>query len=254
MSALIRSTYQLSWRALRETVRQPGVEIQNIFIPLFFFATGVGALSSVAAGAFEIDNYTGFQLPVAFLTAIAGAASISGLAAVLDIERGYLDKLLLTPAPRSSLVLGRMLADSIRGALLMLIILIVGLIAGSGLETGVAGALVILAIGALFGMAYSAIGLGLGLRTGNLQAAQAGLLIFFPLLFLSPAFAPTNVFAPWLDALATVNPVTYILTGIRTLVLEGWDGEAIGLAFGCTLGLGTVTTLFAFWGLRHRTR
>ena len=129
-----------------------------------------------------------------------------------------------------------------------------GLIAGSGLETGVGGALVILAIAAVFGMAYSAIGLGLGLRTGNLQAAQAGLLVFFPLLFLSPAFAPTDVFAPWLDALATVNPVTYILTGIRALVLEGWDGEAIGLAFGCTLGLGTVTTLFAFWGLRHRTR
>ena len=252
-TALIRPTTQLSWRALRETLRQPGLEVQNIFIPLFFFATGVGALSTIATGAFGIENYTGFQMPVAFLTAISGAASISGLAVVLDIERGYLDKLLLTPAPRASLVFGRMLADGIRGAVLTLIILIVGLIAGSGLEAGVGGALVILAMAALFGMAYSAIGLGLGLRTGSLQAAQAGVLIFFPLLFLSPAFAPTMVFTDWLAALATVNPVTYILTGIRSLVLEGWDAEDIGLAFGCLLGLGAVTTLFAFWGLRHRT-
>ena len=116
MTALVVGTYELAWRAVRETIRQPGVEVGNLFIPLFFFFVTVGAISNIAGPALGIENYEGFQLPVAVTQGVAGAAAISGVAIVKDIESGYFDKLLLTPMPRLAIVLGRLVADGIRCA------------------------------------------------------------------------------------------------------------------------------------------
>src|SRR5439155_6559890 len=179
MSTLVAS-YHLMIRALRESRRQPGVEIQNIFIPLFFLFVTVVAIGQVSGAAFGVENYKGFQLPVAILQGTAGTAGMGGLGTVMDIERGYFDKLLLTPAPRLALVLGRLAADAVRVMVLTVVILAVGLIAGAGMESGPAGFVVIVLIAGAFGLAYSGIGLAIALRTGSAQAAQLGFLVFFP--------------------------------------------------------------------------
>jgi ABC-2 type transport system permease protein len=246
-------TYQLTLRSLREVVRQPAFEIQNYFIPLFFFAVTVGAIGNVSARAFGVENYQGFQMPVAILQGAAGGASFSSLAMVTDIERGYFDKLLLTPTPRISLVLGRLFGDGIRVMIITAVILLVGFVFGTGMEAGIFGYIAILVLAGLFGLAYAGFGLAIALRTGSPQAAQAGFLIFFPLLFLSPAFAPKEIFDPWLEFLATINPVTYILEGMRTLVLEGWDWGQVGEALLAIAALAAINMPLALLALRHRT-
>lgn len=246
-------TWALMVRALREATRQPAIEIGNIFIPMFFFAVTVGAIGNVAGRAFGIDNYTGFQMPVAVLQAVAGAAGTAGLGMVTDIERGYFDKLMLTPAPRISLALGRLAADGVRTMVLATIITVAGILAGSGMETGPAGFVVLLLIAGLFGLAYSGIGVAIALKTGSNQAAQIGFLLFFPLLFLSPAFAPKEFFADWLEFLATINPVTYILEGMRDLVLEGWDAQSLLAALASIGGLAAFTMTLVLLALRSRT-
>jgi ABC-2 type transport system permease protein len=133
------------------------------------------------------------------------------------------------------------------------LIVVVGLIFGSGMESGPAGALLIILLAGMFGLAYSGIGVAIALRTGSPQAAQAGFLVFFPLLFLSPAFAPSDVFAPWLEFLATINPVTYVLEGMRSLVLEGWDWGAVAAAIGAIFAIGGVTLSMTLLALRSRT-
>ncbi|MCH8200829.1 MAG: ABC transporter permease [Chloroflexi bacterium] len=245
--------YQLTLRSLREVVRQPAFEVQNYFIPLFFFAVTVGALGNVSERAFGLENYRAFAMPVAILQGAAGGASYSALAMVTDIERGYFDKLLLTPTPRISLVLGRLFGDGIRVVIITAVILIVGAIFGTGMEAGVAGYIAILVLAGLFGLAYAGFGLAIALRTGSPQAAQAGFLIFFPLLFLAPAFAPKEFFSPWLEFLATINPVTYILEGMRALISEGWDWEKIGAALLAIAVLAAINMPLALWALRHRT-
>lgn len=247
------ASYYLMVRALRESLRQPGVEVQNIFIPLFFLFVTVGAIGKISGSAFGVENYEGFQLPVAILQGAAGTAGMGGFGMVMDIERGYFDKLMLTPAPRLSLVLGRLAADGVRVMVLATIILIAGLIIGSGMEAGVLGAVVFVVVAGLFGLAYSGIGMSIALRTGSVQAAQAGFLVFFPLLFLSPAFAPKEVFSGWLEFLATINPVTYVLEGLRSLVLEGWEWDRLGYALLSILGLGAVTLSMTLAALRGRT-
>lgn len=253
MMHAVSDSYHLMLRALREVTRQPALEIGNVFIPIFFFAVTVGAIGSSAARAFGVENYTGFQMPIAVLQGVAGAAGVAGIGTVTDIERGYFDKLLLTPASRLSLAMGRLAADVVRIALLSTFILVIGLIFGAGLESGPLGGVVLVLMSASFGLAYSGIGMALALKTGSAQAAQLGFLIFFPLLFLSPAFAPKEFFAPWLEFLATVNPVTYIVEGMRSLVLDGWDAAAIGKAFASIIAMGTFTMSLVLWGLRSRT-
>ncbi|MEX0750203.1 MAG: ABC transporter permease [Dehalococcoidia bacterium] len=252
MRRLMIDTYWLTGRSLRESSRQAVLEFGNLFIPIFFFAVTVGAIGNVASRGFGVDNYVAFQLPVAILQGVAGAAGSSGLALVTDIERGYFDKLLLTPAPRLSLVLGRLTSDAIRLTVLSTIILVAGLVTGSGMESGPAGILVILLMSALFGLAYSCIGVAIALKTGSAQAAQMSFLLFFPLLFLSPAFAPKEVFADWLQFLATINPVTYIIEGQRDLVLEGWDPQSLAAAFASIFGPGAFWLVLVFYGLRSR--
>jgi len=132
-------------------------------------------------------------------------------------------------------------------------LLIAGLVSGPGLEAGPLGAVAILVLAGGFGLAYQGIGAAIALKTGSMQAAQAGFLIFFPLLFLSPAFAPKEVFAEWLQFLATINPVTYVLEGVRGLILDGWDWPSLAAATGSILGLAAFTMTLMLLALRSRT-
>jgi len=274
LDVLLHARY-LAGRAIRESLRQPGVEITNVFIPLFFLAVSTGAIAGFSERGFGVQNYLAFQLPVAVLQAVAGSSAASGIAIVLDMERGYFDKLLLTPASRWSIIIGRVSADAVRAVFFASLMLIAALVAGSGMATGVPGAILILVIAGLFGGAYSGIGIFIAMRTGNAQAAQAGFLLFFPLLFMAPAFAPLAVFDDWLRWIATVNPVTYIMEGMRGLVMEnyGWpvteggqmvfgdDGRPLtqdppGLhwAFVSLAGFSVFTLTIASLALRSRTR
>ncbi len=247
---LLRDSYLLMVRSVRESLRQPGIEIGNVFIPLFFFAVIVGSLESVASRAFGVEDFVGFQLPVALLQAVAVGTAGSGL--VTDIQKGYFDKLALTPTPRPAIILGRMGADGVRALVLGTVMIVAGLIAGADIKAGIPGALLLVAMGVVFSLAYSGIGVALALRTASNQAVQLSFILFFPILFLSPTFAPKEIYSGWLRVLVNANPFTYILEGSRSLVLEGWDGPALAWAFTSIAGLATFTGTMSVLAYRHR--
>ena len=249
----ITTVYFLTVRSLREAVRNPAQEVGNIFVPLFFFAVTVGSIGSIAADAFGIENFTGFQVPVAILSASSSISASAGLGTITDIQRGYFDKLLLTPAPRSAIVLGRIAADGVRTVIITLVIVCVGLIFRTGFDTGVPGVLLLLAGSFSFGMAYSGFNAAIALRTGSPQAAAAGGLLLFPLIFLSTAFAPKEVFADWLQVLATINPITYVLEAQRSLIIEGWNGLDLLRGAAAVFGFGAASFTLTFLALRWRT-
>ena len=249
----LSTIYFLTVRSLREAVRNPAQEVGNIFVPLFFFAVTVGSIGSIAADAFGIDNFTGFQVPVAILSAASSISASAGLGTITDIQRGYFDKLLLTPAPRSAIVLGRITADGVRSIIITAVIVVVGLIFRTGFDTGVLGVVLLLAGSFFFGKAYSGFNAAVALRTGSPQAAAAGGLLLFPLIFLSTAFAPKEVFADWLQLLATINPITYILEAQRSLIIEGWNWLDLLRGAAAILGFGMASFTLTFLALRWRT-
>jgi ABC-2 type transport system permease protein len=250
----ISDTGTLTVRALRESLRQPAIEIGSFFIPMFVFAIAASSIGNIAGDALGVDNYIAFVIPSIILQSAAGAGGSSGSGMVMDIQSGYFDKLLLTPSSRIALIAYRLVADSMRGMILAASILTIGLIAGSGMETGVPGFIVLVILAGLFGLSYSGLGLAIALYTGSAQADQVGFLAFFPLLFLSPALTPKETLSGWLEFVSQLNPITYILEGMRDLVLNGWDLGSLLAALAAIACFAAFTWTISALALRSRAR
>jgi ABC-2 type transport system permease protein len=233
----------LGRRAVREVARYPEATIPTLFIPLFFLAVNIGQVSKTFPSSTPFlhgQGYVAFQLPVSIMFGVATATS--GLALVTEIDSGYFDKLLVAPIRRSSIIFGRLASDFVRGIGASIVVLIAGLAFGAHIKSGVLGAVVLILLGGCFGVAYAGFGILVALRTRNVQATQSSFLLFFPLLFLTPNFVPFNRLSPLMETLAHINPVSYVIVGLRSLVINGWDPGKIGVCLGVTAGLGVILT------------
>src|SRR5258708_2996362 len=172
----------------------------------------------------------------------AVATATSGLALVTETDPGYFDKLLVAPIRRSSIIFGRLAADLVRGITASAFVLLAGIALGARVQSGVAGALVIVLLAALFGVGYAGFGMLVALRTRNVQATNTSFLLFFPLLFLTPNFVPFDRLSPLMEALARANPVSYVIDGLRSLVIEGWVLDKLAACVGVIVALGVVLT------------
>jgi len=121
-------------------------------------------------------------------------------------------------------------------------VLLVGLALGVEIRSGVLGAVVIVLLSAFFGVAYAGFGILVALKTRNVQATQASFLLFFPALFLTPNFVPFDRLSPAMETLARINPISYVIVGLRSLVIDGWDAGKIGACLLVTVVLGLVLT------------
>ena len=239
----------LGRRAVREVARYPEATIPTLFIPLFFLLVNIGQVSKTFPSSTPFlkgQSYVAFQLPVSLMFAVATATS--GLALVTEIDLGYFDKLLVAPIRRSSIIFGRLAADLVRGIGAAGVVVVAGIALGAHIKSGVAGALLIVLITALFGVAYAGFGILVALRTRNVQATQSSFLLFFPLLFLTPNFVPFDRLSPLMETLARINPVSYVIVGLRSLVIDGWDLGKIGACLLVIVVMGAVLT-----GLSLRT-
>jgi ABC-2 type transport system permease protein len=228
---------------VREIVRYPEATIPALFIPLFFLVVNIGQVSKTFPSSTPFlhgQGYVAFQLPVSLMFAVATASS--GLALVTEIDGGYFDKLLAAPIRRSSIIFGRLAADLVRGILGSTVVLLAGLALGARMQSGVLGALVLIALAALFGVGYAGFGILVALRTRNVQATNTSFLLFFPLLFLTPNFVPFDRLSPLMETLARINPVSYVIVGLRSLVIDGWDAGKIAAAVAVIVGMGVVLT------------
>jgi ABC-2 type transport system permease protein len=236
----------LGRRSVREVVRLPEATIPTLFIPLFFLAVNIGQISTTFPSTTPFlhgQGYVGFQLPVSLMFAVCTATS--GLALVTEIDQGYFDKLLVAPIRRSSIIFGRLAADLVRGLAVSTLVLLVALAFGAQMRSGVGGAAVLVVLAAFWGVAYAGIGMLVALRTRNVQATNASFLVFFPLLFLTPNFVPFEKLTPFMEALARANPVSYVIEGLRSLVLEGWVWDKLGICVGVILVTGLFLTLLS---------
>jgi ABC-2 type transport system permease protein len=159
-----------------------------------------------------------------------------------DIEDGMLDKFLIAPIKRSSILLGKVFADATRAAAQATVIVLVSLLMGARFATGIGGVAAMVVLAALFGIAWAGLSNIIALRTRNGELTMiVGILITFPVLFLSTAFMPAILLPDWLDTVSAFNPITYIVEALRALVNTGWDWGAIGEALAVTGGLAVVT-------------
>lgn len=237
-------------RALRSLLREPEAIIPALTIPIFFYAVNIGALQDLAETLPGSIDFKAFQLPVAIVFAVTGVSRANVL--VTDIQSGYLDKLLVTPVRRAALLLGMMVADFVLVFCLSSLVVVMGYAIGVRFESGPVGVLLFLLISSGWGLAFTGFPYTVALRTGNPAAVNSSFLIFFPFAFLTTSFLPKEALTSWLRTVATWNPVTYLLSGLRSLITTGWDGGELFQALAAIGGIGIVTFSSAFMALRSR--
>jgi ABC-2 type transport system permease protein len=242
----------IAHRAIRGMFREPEFFIPALITPVFFFVVQVGALQDFAEGSGTVVDFKAFQLPVAIIFAVTGVSRASAI--VTDIQSGYFDRLLLTPVRRQMLLLGLMAADFMAVILLTIPVLLLGLLLGVTFETGILGMIVFLLYGAMWGLAFAGFPYAIALKTGNPAAVNASFILFFPFAFLTTSFLPQEALTGWLSTVATYNPVTYVLDGLRSVVSTGWELDRLMQGFAASIGLMVISFGLASLALAGRIK
>jgi ABC-2 type transport system permease protein len=232
----------LGQRALREGWRTPEALLPTLFIPLFFLVVNVGQAAEIfpsASTAFlHGQGYGAFQLPSSLL--LAASFGTAALFLVEDIEGGYFDKLRAAPVSRTAIVLGRLIAELVKGVLIAAAIIVLGLIFGISIASGPLGFVLLVALTALWAVVFVGFMQLIALKTRSAAATNSGGLIFFPLLFLTPNFVPRDLLTRPMEIAATLNPVTYVMEALRSLILEDLDWGTILPGFAVVAVLGAL--------------
>jgi ABC-2 type transport system permease protein len=133
-------------------------------------------------------------------------------------------------------------------------VLLLGLVLGIHVATGLLGLIPFVLIAGLWGLAFTGFPYAIALRTGNPTAVNSSFLLFFPFLFLTTAYLPQQALTGWLATVVQFNPTTYLLDGLRALLMDGWQWSRIGKALLAVLGLGAVSFTLAFRALAGRVK
>ena len=252
------SSRQVTWgialRSIRLIPRLPSTFIPSLVMPVFLTISFAGAFSGlVLLPGFPADEILDWFIPMTTLQGAAFAGITTGLGTARDLENGFYDRLLVSPASRSSLLAGPLVASVLRAFIPVTLLLVIAVFAGAHFFGGALGiaTLVIASLGIAFIAGAWAMGLALRFRT--MQAAPLMQMGVFIVVFLSTAQMPLNLLTGWLHAVARLNPMTHVLALARQGFLgevtwaQTWPG-LVSLA-----GFGALMLLFAGRGMQKVT-
>lgn len=239
----------LAWRSLILVRRMPSVFLPSLIMPLFILVATAGAFRGIALlPQFAGASYLAFTIPLATVMGSGFAGINAGMTLARDIEGGFVDRLVASPAPRSTLVLGPLIAAAARSLFTTTVVLAAGLIGGVELP-GVVETLTIYLVGGVFSAATACWSMGVAFRARTIQAAPLMQVVVFMSVFTSVAYAPREVLTGWLHTVANVNPVTYLIELSRAAQLGGMGWADVWPAIVAGGGLLVVLGAWALTGL-----
>ena len=241
-------------RSIVRTSRQPAAVVVPLVFPMLLLLVNSGGLdASTKLPGFPTDSFVAFALAVPFIQGALFATMNAGTDLARDIQTGFLNRLSLTSMRGVALIAGLLAGAIVLGLVQAAFYIVVGLIVGVDFASGALGVLVLLGFSALITVSFGAIGLFLALRTGSGEAIQGLFPLLFVFLFLSSMNTPRDLIdVEWFRVVATVNPVSYLIECVRSLVITGWDGEALALGFGLAVAIGIVAVSVATLALKDR--
>ena len=254
MSATVDQVYYLGRRSVVRTLRQPANVFGPLLFPLLLLAVNTGGLrAATKLVGFPTTSIVAFLLAVPFIQGALFATMYTGTDLARDIQTGFMSRLSLTPMRDVALLLGQLGGTLVLGLFQGAVYIVVGYAFGVRFESGAAGVLVLLVFYSLVILAFGALGLFAALRTGSAEAVQGLFPAFFVFLFLSSMAIPRNLMTvDWFRWIATGNPVSYLIESTRSLIVVGWDVQALALGFAISAAIATVGIAIAARALRHR--
>lgn len=254
MSHFSDQVYVLARRSVVRTLRQPANVIGPLLFPMMLLAVNAGGLKAeTRLPGFPTDSFVAFALAVPFMQGALFATMNAGTDLARDIQTGFLSRLSLTPMRRLAVLGGQLGGVVTLGLLQAVVYVAVGLAVGVRFASGPAGVLVLLVFAVFVAFAFGALGAFAALRTGSGEAVQGLFPVFFVFLFISSMNIPRNLMEiTWFRDVATANPVSYLIECIRSLIIGGWDTEALALGFSITAVLSVVALALSSWALKVR--
>lgn len=252
----IADARHMTVRHLMALWRQPwwiAVSLVQPVIWLLLFGALFEAVTDIPN--FGSDNYIQFLAPgVVVMTAFFGAGW-TGMPVIEDLNRGVIDRFLVSPVRRSSLITGRLAQGGLTTAIQSLIIVLLALIVGASFANGVGGVAVLIAVSVLIGSAFGCLSIGLALlarREETLIATVQFLLL--PLSFVSVTFMQKDLMPDWMQAVADYNPLNWAVAAGRAAVTASPDWAAIAGKTGLLIAFLVVCGFFAMRAFRTYQR
>jgi ABC-2 type transport system permease protein len=241
-------------RSVVRTARQPASVIPPLIFPIALMAVNAAGLqASTDLPGFPTDSFLAFALAVPFIQGALFSTMNAGTDLARDIQTGFVNRLALTGLKDWALLVGQISGVVLLGVFQAVFYLVVGLSSGVEFESGAAGIAVLLVYAALVSLAFAALGAWLAFRTGSGETIQALFPVLFVFLFISSMNTPRDLIdVEWFQTAATLNPVSYMLEAVRSLIIEGWNWEALALGFGFTILLALISIPLAARALRTR--
>jgi ABC-2 type transport system permease protein len=241
-------------RSVVRTIRQPANVVFPLVFPLLLLAVNAGGLDAATRlPGFPTDSFVAFALAIPFIQGALFATMNAGTDLARDIQTGFLNRLALTPVRGVALLAGQLGGIVTLGVVQAVVYLSVGLAVGVRLASGPGGAAVLLVFAILISVGFGALGAFAALRTGSGEAVQSLFPAFFVFLFLSSMNLPRNLIeTDCFRAFEPANPVSYLIECVRSLIITGWDEEALALGFGMGLAMAVIALVLASIALRTR--
>ena len=241
-------------RSVVRTARQPASVIPPLVFPVALMAVNAAGLqASTDLAGFPTDSFLAFALAVPFIQGALFSTMNAGTDLARDIQTGFVNRLALTGLRDWALLVGQISGVVALGVFQAVFYLAVGFAVGVEFESGPLGIVVLLAYAVLVSLAFAALGAFLAFRTGSGETIQALFPVLFVFLFISSMNTPRDLIdVQWFQTAATLYPVSYMLEAVRSLIIEGWDAQALALGFGFTIVLGLISVPLAGHALRTR--
>ena len=176
---------------------------------------------------FPSDDYEAFLTGMILIMTVVFSGADAAMAMLTDILSGYFDKLLLAPIRRFSILFGSLLMSGTRALVQVVIIVLLALGLGVSFKGGFLGILAVIVAVTVFGVGMACIGLMIALKTKSAQVTQTSWILFMPLAFMTSAFMPRDLLTGWFKIAVSLNPVEYVMYGVRVIIIEGWVWETI---------------------------
>jgi len=255
MTAFTYETYVLGLRTLRRVYRVPANPVGIVLFPLiqlFVFSQLFRDIVQLPGFAGQ-TSYLAYLAPGQIVFTAFFAVSWAGGNLLADYRSGYLDKLRAAPIHRYAVLAGELVPLAITVAFMAGSILVIAVLLGASVATGLLGAIVIVLLAAAFGLAWSGVSFIPALLTKNEQATSTLSLLLFPVAFMSTAFVPAQLMPDWLQTFNMLNPISYTIEAMRALMTTGFDWPVIGQALVAIAVLGLILQGGTLWSFRRLT-
>ena len=254
MSSSLTQVGAIARRSVVRTARQPASIIPPLVFPVALMAVNAGGLrSSTDLPGFPTESFLAFALAVPFIQGALFSTMNAGTDLARDIQTGFVNRLSLTALRDWALLTGQLAGIVVLGVVQVLFYISVGLIAGVTFASGPLGIAVLVVYGAIVSLSFGALGAWLAFRTGSGETIQALFPVLFVFLFISSMNTPRDLIGvDWFRIAATLNPVSYMIEAVRSLIITGWDWQALALGFGFVILIGLGSLFLASRALRTR--